>query len=162
MEKIVWNPTKCTGCRVCEAVCSLIKEGEFNPVKARGKVVRTIERQIVYKVRVSCLQCDEPFCKAICPMGAISENDAGVKIVNEVKCIGCGMCEIACPVGAITVNPEKGVAIKCDQCEGLDEPQCVKYCSVEALQYLPGERVGFALARAKSEKFIEIAGKEVS
>jgi len=161
MKRIVWDMAKCTGCRVCEAVCSLVKEGEFNPVKARGKVVRTVENSILYSVRVTCLQCEEPNCMAVCPTGAITVNDGGVKIVNEEKCIGCKMCEMACPVGAIAVNAEKGVSLKCDLCDGLEEPQCVKYCYTEALQYLPDERVGITLARAKSEKFLEIATQEV-
>ena len=160
MKRIVWDMAKCTGCRVCEAVCSLVKEGEFNPVKARGKVVRTVERSILYKVRVTCLQCEEPNCMAVCPSGAINVNDRGVKIVNEEKCIGCRMCEMACPVGAIAVNSEKGVSLKCDLCDGLEEPQCVKYCYTEALQYLPDERVGITLARAKSEKYLEMTTQE--
>ena len=65
MKRIVWDMAKCTGCRVCEAVCSLVKEGEFNLVKARGKVVRTVERSILYKVRGTCLQCEEPNCMAV-------------------------------------------------------------------------------------------------
>jgi carbon-monoxide dehydrogenase iron sulfur subunit len=162
MKRIVYDQEKCTGCRVCEAICSFVKEGEFNPVKARGKVIRTVENQILYKVRVSCLQCEDAFCKAVCPAGAISQNGGGVTIVDEEKCIGCKMCEIACPVGAITVNPEKQVAIKCDQCADLEEPPCVTYCYTEALQYLDSEKVGIALARAKSEKFQEMAKREVS
>ena len=162
MKRIIWDQDKCTGCRVCEAICSFVKEGEFNPVKSRGKVLLTVERQIRYSVRVSCLQCEEAFCKAVCPAGAISANDQGVKIVDEEKCIGCKLCEIACPVGAITVNPDKQVAIKCDHCTGLEEPQCVKYCYTEALKYLRSERVGTALAWSKSEKFLEMAKREVA
>ena len=160
MKRIVWDMAKCTGCRVCEAICSFVKEGEFNPVKARGKVVRTVERSILHKVRVTCLQCEEPNCMAVCPSGAINVNDRGVKIVNEEKCIGCRMCEMACPVGAIAVNSEKGVSLKCDLCDGLEEPQCVKYCYTEALKYLPDERVGITLARAKSEKYLEMTTQE--
>ena len=87
-------------------------------------------------------------------------DDRGVKVTDEDKCIGCKMCEVACPVGAIAVNAEKGVSIKCDLCAGLEEPQCVKYCYPEALQYLPDERVGITLARAKSDKYVEMATKE--
>ena len=162
MNRIVWDMAKCTGCRVCEAICSLVKEGEFNPVKSRAKVVRTVEDSILYKVRVSCLQCEEPHCEAVCPTGAITVDDRGAKVVNEQKCIGCKMCEMACPVGAIAVNAEKGVSLKCDLCADQEEPQCVKYCYTEALQYLPDERVGIALARAKSEKFLEISTQEGS
>ena len=161
MKRIVWEQEKCTGCRVCEAICSFVKEGEFNPVKSRGKVLLTVDNRVRYSVRVSCLQCEEAFCKAVCPAKAISENDAGVKVVDEDKCIGCKMCEIACPVGAIAVNAEKGVALKCDLCADQEEPQCVKYCYTEALKYLPDEKVGISLARSKSKKFLEMARKEV-
>ena len=161
MKRIVWDMTKCTGCRVCEAICSFVKEGAFDPVKSRGKVVRTVDRSILHKVRVSCLQCEDAHCKAVCSTGAITIDERGVKVVDEKKCIGCKMCEMACPVGAIAVNAAKGVALKCDLCADQEEPQCVKYCYTEALQYLPDERVGIALARAKSEKYLEITTGEV-
>lgn len=161
MKRIVWDQQKCTGCRVCEAICSFVKEGEFNPVKARCKVLHTVDRQIRYTVRVHCLQCEEAYCMAVCPASAITANGDGIKIVNEDKCLGCRMCEIACPVGAISVNPEKGVALKCDLCVDLEEPMCVKYCFSEALQYLPSETVGYALARARSHKFLEMVKREV-
>jgi len=160
MKRIVWDRDKCTGCRVCEAICSFVKEGEFNPVKSRMKVLLSVDRQIRYKVVVFCLQCEEAYCKAVCPVGAIIENAAGTKIVDEDKCIGCKLCEIACPVGAIAVNAEKGVALKCDLCGDEEEPQCVKYCFSEALTYLADERVSVALARAKSKKFLETIRKE--
>ncbi|NQT74479.1 MAG: 4Fe-4S dicluster domain-containing protein [Chloroflexi bacterium] len=161
MNRIIWNPEKCTGCRICEAICSFVKEGEFNPVKSRGRVVRTTEHQVHRSIWVACLQCEDAPCKAVCPTRAIIENDASVKIVVGERCIGCKMCEIACPVGAITVNPEIGTAIKCDLCASLEEPQCVKYCFTEALQYLPAERVGITRARAKSVKYLEMATKEM-
>jgi len=28
------DPSRCTGCRICELVCSLEKTGEFSPAKA--------------------------------------------------------------------------------------------------------------------------------
>ena len=160
MLRIVLEPAKCTGCRTCEAVCSLVNEGEANPAKSRIKVIRTVENQILYPVPVYCLQCEEAFCLNVCPVNAITENGEGVKIVDEEKCIGCKLCEMVCPVGAITVNPDKGVATKCDLCAGLGEPQCVKYCFREAIKLLPSEKVGVVRARAKTGKFLELLRKE--
>jgi carbon-monoxide dehydrogenase iron sulfur subunit len=156
MLRIVLDPAKCDGCRICEVVCSLVNEGEFNPEKSRIKVIRTIENEIVRSIPVFCQQCEEAYCEAVCPTHAISRNNSGVLSVDEEKCVGCKLCEIACPVGAITVNPQKGVAIKCNQCAVVGEPQCVKYCYTEALQLLPAEKVGKAKARAKAEKFLEM------
>ena len=160
MQRIVLDPAKCSGCRVCEGICSLVNEGESNPVKSRIRVVRTVENQILYSIPVFCLQCEEAYCEAVCPRRAINRNENGVLIIDEEKCIGCKLCEIACPVGAITVNPDKHVAIKCTQCTTLDEPQCVKHCFSEALKFLPAETVGISQARAKSKKFLEMERRD--
>lgn len=159
MDRIVWDRTKCVGCRMCEAICAFSHEGEFDPTKSRIKVVRTVEDGNLHAVAVYCLHCEEAFCRAVCPVGAIARDDRGAMIVDEKKCIGCKLCEIACPVGAITVHPEKHVAIKCDLCASLAEPQCVKFCNhrYAALSLLQAEKVGKALARAKAEKFVEMA-----
>jgi carbon-monoxide dehydrogenase iron sulfur subunit len=156
MLRIVLDPAKCDGCRVCEGVCSLVNEGEANPEKSRIKVIRTIENELVRSIPVFCQQCEEAYCEAVCPAHAISRNVSGVLCVDEGKCVGCKLCEIACPVGAISVNPQKHVAIKCDLCEAIGEPQCVKYCYTQALQLIPAEIVGKAKARAKAEKFLEM------
>ncbi len=160
MERIVLDPTKCVGCRVCEGICSLVNEGESNPVKSRIKVVRTIENVILYSIPVFCLQCETASCEAVCPRRAIARNSNNVLMVDEEKCIGCKLCEIACPVGAITVNPEKRVAIKCTQCAAIGEPQCVKHCYPKALRLLPAEKVGKAKANAKAQKFLEMARRD--
>jgi anaerobic carbon-monoxide dehydrogenase iron sulfur subunit len=157
MLRIVLDPAKCQGCRVCESVCSLVNEGEFNPIKSRIKVIRTIDDEIVRAVPVFCQQCEEAYCAAVCPAHAISRDKNEVLVVDETKCVGCKLCEMACPVGAITVNPDKHVALKCNLCAVMGgEPQCVKYCYTQALQFIPAEKVGRAKARAKSVKFIEM------
>lgn len=157
--RLLWDPAKCVGCRVCEGVCSFIKEGESNPVKSRGRIIRTVEDNILSKIRVHCQQCEDPYCKDVCPVGAISEDANGVKTTDEEKCVGCRMCETACPVGAITVNPDKHVSIKCDLCKDQDEPQCAKFCYAEALKYVAPEKAGAFVARAKSAKMLELHQK---
>ena len=148
--RLVWNRDACVGCRVCEAVCSFVKEGESNPAKSRCKIVRSFEDNILYKYRVHCQQCESAPCRAVCPSGALSEDAQGVKFVDESKCIGCRMCEIACPVGAIFVSADRGVAVKCDLCRGLDGPQCVKFCFAGALQFLAEDKAGMTMARMRS------------
>ena len=162
MQRIVLDTAKCNGCRVCEVVCSLVNEGESNPVKSRIRVVRTVEDNILYSIPIFCLQCEKAYCQVVCLPHALSRNSDGVLIINEERCIGCRLCEMACPVGSITVNPEKRVAIKCNQCAVIGEPQCVKYCYTGALQLLPAEKVGIVKARAKAEKFLEMVEKEAT
>ena len=44
MEKVlIVNTDKCTGCRVCELVCSMAKQNEFNPRKSYIRVLRNKE-----------------------------------------------------------------------------------------------------------------------
>ena len=71
MKRIVWDQEKCTGCRVCEAICSFVKEGEFNPTKARGKILLNVDRQIRHSIRVSCLQCADAPCVEACARCAV-------------------------------------------------------------------------------------------
>jgi Fe-S-cluster-containing hydrogenase component 2 len=156
MQRIFLDLIKCTGCRVCEAICSLVHEDEFNPTKSRIKVVRTVDNSVVYSLPVFCLQCEEAHCAEVCPTHAITRDNGGVLLIDEGKCIGCKLCEIACPVGAVSVHPEKRVAIKCDLCRALDEPQCVRYCFPQALSLLPAEQVGIRSARARADKFVEM------
>lgn len=160
MLRIVLDRAKCVGCRMCEAACSLVNEGEVSPPKSRIRVIRTVENQILYSIPVFCLQCEDSYCEAVCPPHAISRNSNGVLIVDEEKCVGCKLCEIACPVGAITVNPEKHIAIKCNLCADVGQPQCVKNCLFGALQFLPAEKVGITMARAKAEKFLEMERRD--
>jgi carbon-monoxide dehydrogenase iron sulfur subunit len=161
MLRIVLDPAKCQGCRVCEAICSLVNEGEANPIKSRIKVIRTIDDEIVRSIPVFCQQCEKAYCESVCPAHAINRNADNVLSVDETKCVGCKLCEMACPVGAITVNPDKQVALKCNQCaiKGGD-PQCVRHCFTGALQFIPAETVGRTKARAKAEKFLEMQGRE--
>ena len=87
---------------------------------------------------ILCQQCEEPWCAAICPSGAISKgtdalSGATVVTVSEEKCVGCKMCMLACPYGNIVVRAE-GHAEKCDLCGG--DPQCVKFCPRGALKFV--------------------------
>ncbi len=41
MSKIKVNSNKCTGCMICELVCSIAKNEEVNPKRARIRVKET-------------------------------------------------------------------------------------------------------------------------
>jgi len=68
----------CTGCRLCQLICSLEKTGEFNPKKANINVAHVDEKGIYMPV----VDCDEgeclskttneiPKCVQICAPGAL-------------------------------------------------------------------------------------------
>ncbi|MFC1870856.1 4Fe-4S dicluster domain-containing protein [Chloroflexota bacterium] len=129
-EVLLIDPSKCTGCRSCEVVCSMVKEGEVGIYNSRIKTQRFPD-EIFFLPRV-CFQCDSPYCIPACPSEAISKNrESGVVTIDAGLCTGCSLCLDACPFGAITMP--HAVAVKCDLCGG--EPECVKYCEAEAITY---------------------------
>jgi len=133
MKKILMvNEKECSGCRICELVCSLSHEGECNPLKSRIRVVKIDEEGI--DMPCVCLHCEIPLCRDVCPVGAIvRDSDTGAILIKEDLCIGCRACTLVCPFGALTMDTSLGVMLKCDLCDG--DPKCVKYCLSNALVY---------------------------
>ena len=82
MEKVLIVDTdKCTGCRICELVCSMAKQGEFNPRKSFIRVTRN--KEIDFNMVTSGVNCD--FCGECvkwCIFRAIKFVDLQEAIVN--------------------------------------------------------------------------------
>lgn len=94
----------------------------------------------------SCLHCENAACVTVCPTGASFKRAAdGIVLVDEEKCIGCGLCAWACPYGARELDPLEGVMKKCTLCidriynETLPpaerEPACVASCPARARHF---------------------------
>ena len=124
------DPSKCTGCGICEYACALEKgEAVWNPIKSRIRVVRVTP---LFNFALACRFCEDAKCVTACPEKALTQCEkTGILIVNEKKCKGCDWCIQACPHGGITLHPDKGIAMACDLCDG--EPKCVEFCPEEAL-----------------------------
>lgn len=130
---IVIDYTKCSGCRSCEIACSFHKYKECNPSMAKIHVIR-LERFLI-NIPLLCQQCETPFCREICPTGAIyKDKKTCAWKISTVKCIGCKLCAMACPIGVISIHAKDGVASKCDLCDG--DPKCVRACTEGALIYV--------------------------
>jgi len=91
-------------------------------------------------VFMPCFHCEEPWCVAACPTGAMQRRAKdGIVFVEQDLCIGCKSCITACPWGVPQWNPETGKAVKCDYCmdrvdQGL-EPACVSKCITKCLHF---------------------------
>jgi Fe-S-cluster-containing hydrogenase component 2 len=125
------DPSKCTGCGICEYVCASEKsETVRNPLASRIRVLR-LNRLL--NMAMTCRFCKDPRCVTACPEKALVQSDAsGVLIVDERKCKGCDWCIQACQYGGIALHPDKPLAIACDLCDG--QPKCVEFCPEEALE----------------------------
>ena len=141
-RKLAVVPEKCSGCRVCEIACAVHRQGSNNPKKARIRVTAVYPHPVV-RMPVVCSQCKEAKCAAACPTNAIYTTDGIVKI-NDEDCIGCNACVDACPFGAMYVHSDLNVPLKCDLCDGFEEPICARMCPTEAIVYLPEHVFGQA------------------
>ena len=62
---------KCTGCRICELICSMEKRGEYNPQKSYIRVLRNREMDVNIPVLdVRCDLCNK--CVEWCPTKTLS------------------------------------------------------------------------------------------
>jgi len=130
----VKDTESCTGCRICEIVCSLkyAKSG-VNPRMARIRIEYFPEKGFI--MPNVCRLCTKPACISACPEKALlKDSETGVIRVNEEMCDGCGKCIKACKFKSITLHPLKNIALVCDLCGG--DPQCVKYCMNGTLLFL--------------------------
>ena len=139
----------------------------------RGEADR-IHAQVVHFPK-SCLHCEDAPGVTVCPTGASYKRaDDGIVLVNEDRCIGCGLCAWACPYGAREMDQAEGVMKKCTLCvdriyndnipEAERVPSCVRTCPAGARHFgdlgdpdsdvskLVAERGGFDLMPEQGTK----------
>ncbi len=97
---------KCIGCSACTIACKA--ENHLPP----GVVYRPVlDEELGEYPRVArrftprpCMQCDEPPCVPVCPVGATYKRPDGIVEINYNRCIGCRYCITACPYSARTFD----------------------------------------------------------
>jgi len=134
---VVSDPETCTGCRICEYICSAVKEQGFNPLLSR---IRTMRIEPTLNISMACRLCEDPTCVKSCPRKALSKDEeTGIIKLDEAKCNGCAWCIETCEFGAIVLHPAKQTIVVCDLCDG--DPKCVMYCPKEALTLMTTEEI---------------------
>ncbi|MBJ5974824.1 thiosulfate reductase electron transport protein PhsB, partial [Salmonella enterica subsp. enterica serovar Derby] len=79
-------------------------------------------------------------CVSVCPTGASFRDENGIVQVDKSRCIGCDYCVAACPFHVRYLNPQTGIADKCNFCadtrlETGQSPACVSVCPTDALKF---------------------------
>lgn len=136
-------------------MCSFGHNDVFNPRLSAVTVMAYDEAAV--SIPVMCLQCEEPSCMKVCPVGAISRNAEGAIVMDESKCIVCKMCMSACPLGNISFSPVKRRVFKCDLCGG--EPKCAQYCPSGAIVFVDANESP-ERKKAVAESFKQLFGEE--
>ncbi|HUE75863.1 MAG TPA: 4Fe-4S dicluster domain-containing protein [Chloroflexota bacterium] len=99
---MVIDQRKCVGCSACTIACKA--ENRLPP----GVVYRPVlEEEIGEYPNVTrrfiprpCMQCENPPCVPVCPVGATYSRPDGIVEINYEQCIGCRYCVTACPYSA--------------------------------------------------------------
>ncbi|AGK60050.1 Fe-S-cluster-containing hydrogenase components 2 [Archaeoglobus sulfaticallidus PM70-1] len=145
MPKVVAKPEVCIGCHLCEIWCAvahsrtrdILKAFKYEKKKPVPRIV--VDENLPECFAIQCRHCDEPNCVFACISGALyKDTETGKVLHDESKCVGCLSCVMACPYGSIVIDFEEKKIVKCDLCEGLEFPTCVKMCPNNALVYISG------------------------
>lgn len=115
---------KCNGCRACEMICSSFhavpKYSSNNPARSRIRVIHEPLRDIYVPVYAGDY--------------AVAECAGRDKyIIDGKEYDECAFCRAACPSREEFKEPDSGLPLKCDMCEGEEQPLCVQWCRVNAL-----------------------------
>lgn len=118
----------------------------FEVIPEGGEVIGEEGDARVVHFPKSCLHCEDAPCVTVCPTGASYKRaEDGIVLVDEDKCIGCGLCAWSCPYGAREMDVAAGVMKKCTLCidrvynetfEEVDRvPACVRTCPAKARHF---------------------------
>ncbi|AGL00050.1 hypothetical protein [Desulfoscipio gibsoniae] len=126
IKTIKIDADKCSGCRACEVICSAFhaapKYGTTNRARSRIRLIRDPLKDIyvpVYAGELAAAEC----------MGRDKY------VIDGKEYDECAFCRASCPSRDIFKEPDSGLPLKCDMCEGESEPLCVKWCLPKALTY---------------------------
>ncbi|MBI1790553.1 MAG: 4Fe-4S dicluster domain-containing protein [Acidobacteria bacterium] len=120
---ILFDSTRCVGCRNCEGACAERWKIPYNEtIAAQERLsahkLTTIETHGERYTRRLCMHCAEPTCVSACPVGALRKTTPGPVVYEPARCIGCRYCMLACPFQVPTY--EWGERLpkvrKCDLC----------------------------------------------
>jgi len=103
-KALLYDNTLCIGCKQCEQACA-----DKNNLKY-DEAVAAEDRQSDHKftvvltkgdkfMRRLCMNCLDPACASVCPVGALHKTGEGPVVYEENRCMGCRYCMVACPFG---------------------------------------------------------------
>jgi formate dehydrogenase iron-sulfur subunit len=151
---ILYDASKCIGCRACEEAC---KEYNNLPVEtAPPSDLSAITWNLIKQRKgvdeagwpffnYQCMHCTDAACVTVCPTGALFKDKEGFVAVDADKCNGCGYCTQFCPFGVphlrdVNLITGQAKVAKCTFCQdkvraGIGGPSCAEACPTGALTW---------------------------
>jgi formate dehydrogenase iron-sulfur subunit len=168
-KALLYDATLCIGCKQCEQACAEKNKLLYN------ETVAGEERQSDHKLTVvltkgdkfmrrMCMNCQDPACASVCPVGAMRKTAEGPVIYEESRCMGCRYCMVACPFGVPKYEWSKALprVQKCTMCAdrvAAGKPTaCAEACPTGATKF--GERD--ELIKEAQQRLRENPGKYVN
>lgn len=145
-KAILYDATVCIGCKLCEKACA-----DHNGLPYDEKVAAE-SKQSDHKftvvmsqgdkfMRRLCMNCQDPTCASVCPVGAFRKTALGPVTYEASRCIGCRYCMLACPFSVPKYEWSKTLPLvrKCDMCadrlaKGL-QTACAEACPTGATKF---------------------------
>src|SRR5579871_1460059 len=120
---ILYDSTLCIGCKACEGACAARWGLPYDDkIAAEEKIsahkLTAIETHGDKFSRRLCMNCAQPACASVCPVGALQKTTLGPVVYDAAKCMGCRYCMLACPfqVPAYEWHSRTPKVRKCDMC----------------------------------------------
>lgn len=157
---VLFDATRCIGCRKCEAACNQVNElpkpaKPFDDLTVMDTARRTDAKSytVVNKYtpkpgenpvfrKIQCNHCIDPACASACFVRAFKKSETGAVVYDASVCVGCRYCMVACPFNIPAYEYDKALTpriMKCTMCQPrLLEgklPGCVEACPKQALQF---------------------------
>ena len=174
---VLFDGTRCIGCRKCELACNKVNslpepEVPFDNLEILDTRRRTDSSTFtvvnkfdtpsgpVYR-KNQCNHCLEPACASSCFVSAFQKKPDSAVDYDDTVCVGCRYCMIACPFEIPTYEYHKAFTprvMKCTLCGPqmrsgeLRLPGCVQECPMEAMTYGPRNEL-ITLARRRFAAF---------
>jgi len=120
--RIKVNKDRCSGCHLCEMVCSLFHLRIINTEKSAIRI-RKDDLDTSLNTPMLCRQCKKMKCL---------NEEKGMGVQEKKRFIWNRTRAERCPFNALFVFGEE--AFHCDLCGG--DPQCVRFCTPGAIQVI--------------------------
>jgi formate dehydrogenase iron-sulfur subunit len=150
MSKVILHDsTLCIGCKACEGACAerwglLYNDTIAAEEKISAHELTAIETHYGKLCRRLCMNCLQPACVSVCPVGALQKTALGPVMYDTDKCMGCRYCMQACPfqVPSYKWSSRLPKMRKCNMCyerqSAGKQTACAEACPVGAT--LNGDR----------------------
>jgi formate dehydrogenase iron-sulfur subunit len=148
-KALLYDATMCIGCKQCEQACAEQNKLPYDektaaePIQSDHKYTVVLTKGDKFMRRL-CMNCLDPACASVCPVGALRKTAAGPVIYEEDRCMGCRYCMVACPFSVPKYEWNKLLprVRKCTMCPdriqaGLPTA-CAEICPTGATKF--GER----------------------